>query len=333
MKKNFLNTSVSLLFAFLSFSGCQKQINDMAETSDLQTASKKGPNDRGENKCRLVNLDLSAGGAGIWQYEYNNKGLAEIWSVDYGYGIIKEKMYYNKYDQIIKADEDYFGSNYVYRFFYNSKVLTRLTRTSVDFPDEIMNFRYTYNNKGQNTRQDDDINDEHVLMYYDALGNCTKTDIYLGSDLWFSDNYTFNAPVKNPWAYVPGVETGFLSYGGAYATNKRLNTSNRTVIYDTDGTPIVYNDYDPSKTIFETGTHNMPTSAIYYDRISESPLAITFNYDNCGKSTGNRVDYQDNHRTITSSPDNIKTQVGRIFHGHRKDIKEKISALRKKIRK
>ena len=41
MKKNFLNTSVSLLFAFLSFSGCQKQINDMAETSDLQTASKK----------------------------------------------------------------------------------------------------------------------------------------------------------------------------------------------------------------------------------------------------------------------------------------------------
>lgn len=333
MKKKFLNASVSLLFAFLLFSGCQKQTNELAETTDQQTASKKGQNERGENKCRLLNLDWSAGGAGIWQYQYNNKGLAETWSIDYGYGVISEKMYYNKYDQIIKADEEFFGSNYVYHFFYIGKVLTRLTRTSVEFPDEVMDFRYTYNNKGQNTRQDDDINDEHVLMYYDAIGNCTKTDIYLGSDLWFSDNYTFNAPVKNPWLYVPGVETGFLSYGGAYATDKRLNTSNRTVIYDTDGTPFVLNDHDPSKTVIQTGDHNLAISATYYDRITESLLNISFGFDNCGRSTGNSGDYQNNNRTTKSSPDNIKSQVGRIFHGNRKDIKEKVTELRKKLRK
>jgi hypothetical protein len=177
-------------------------------------------------------------------------------------------------------------------------------------------------------------------MYYDAMGNCTRTDIYLGSDLWYSDNYTFNAPVRNPWLHVPGVETGFLSYGGTYPSNKRLFTSNRTLIYDTDGTPFVFNDYDPSQTVIQTGRNNLPISARYYDRITESPLTITFDYDNCGRGHGHDGgDYDDNHRTTASSPaksaspENIRNKVERILHGRVKDKKEQISELRKQLRK
>jgi hypothetical protein len=206
----------------------------------------------------------------------------------------------------------------------------------VESPDEVMDVRYTYNNKGQNTRQDDDINDEHVLMYYDAMGNCTRTDVYLGSDLWYSDNYTFNAPVDNPWLQVPGIEIGFLSYGGTYASNKRWFTSNRTVIYNTDGTSFVYNDYDPSKTVIQTNNNKLPISARYYDRITKSTVTITLNYDNCGKSDGNGhhvENHPNNNKTTTSSFGNIKNQVFRIFHGRLKDKKEKISELRKQLKK
>ena len=334
MKKNILNTSGSLLFVFLLFAGCQKQINEPAGTTDQQIELQKDLNDRYKNKCRLVNLDWSAGGGGVWQYSYNNRGLADKWTIDYGDGfIISEEIYYNAIDQIIKADEDYFGSNYVYHFYYASNRLTRVTRASVDFPDQFTDFRYTYNNRGQNTRQDDDINDEHVLMYYDVMGNCTKTDIYLGSDLWYSDNYTFNTSVKNPWAHVPGIKIGFLSYGGTYPSNKRWFTSNRTVIYDIDGTPLVFNDYDPSQTAIQTNINNLPTSTSYYDRVTESPLTITLGYDNCGRSNSDDFNHHVNQSATRFSPDNIKIQAGRILHGPVKDKKEKISELRKQLKK
>ena len=335
MKKNFLNISGTLLFSFLLFSGCGKQINEQVVTTEQQTESQILQNNKDKSKCRLVTLDWSEGGAGLWQYGYNNNGLADTWTIDYGDGAINEVIYYNENGRMIRADEDYFGSNYVYRFYYTHNRLTRLTRTSVEFPDQGMDFQYTYNNKGENIRQDDYINDEHVLMYYDAMGNCTKTDIYLGSDLWFSDNYTFSSAVKNPWLYVPGVETGFLSYGGTYPSNKRFFTSNRSVLYDTDGTSYVLNDYDPSQTVIQTGSHNLPISARYYDRVTESPLTITFDYDNCGG--GN-----DNANHAVNSPDqkinayannNIKNQVWRIYRGRIEDKKEKIAELIRQVQK
>lgn len=331
MKKNYLKLTSSFLVFLLVNTGCQKEIKDQSVSSEVELQSRSGWNDRDENKCRLVNLDWSAGGAGIWQYSYNNKGLADKWTIDYGAGfVIKEKIYYNGNDQIIKAEEDYFGSNYVFRFYYSGKRLTRLTRTSVEFPEQIMDFRYTYNKKGQNTRQDDDINDIHVLMYYDAMGNCTKTDIYLGTDLWYSDNYTFNAPVKNPWLQVPGIETGFLSYGGTYAGNQRWFTSNRTVIYDTDGTPFVFNDYDPAKTVIQTNGNNLPISARYYDRISESELTITMGYDNCDKNNDNDTKNSEKVAPLTTSGAARVNPIMLLRRNPAKSMKEQVKDFRQK---
>ena len=205
--------------------------------------------------------------------------MKKVWlingRIDYGYGVIEEKMYYDRNNRLIKADEVYFGSNYVYRFYYTGKRLTRMTRTGVDFPDDVQDFLFTYNKKGQIIRQDDDNLDAHVLMEYDHMGNCTRTDLYFGSDLVYSDNYTFEKPIKNPLLNVPGIEIGFLAYGGTYVSNKRWFSSNRTVIAD-NGVPVVFNDYDPSKTIPNTGRHNLPHSVNYYDRINETSFDIRF---------------------------------------------------------
>jgi hypothetical protein len=342
MRKKFITSTGIILSALLLFSGCQKQTieptktTEEIEVSDLQAKSLK---DRDEDKCRLITLDWSEGGAGIWQFQYNNKGLADKWTIDYGYGlpIQTNDMKYDRNNRLIQSNEFLFGSNYVYHFYYWGDRLTRSTRASVEFPDQVQDTKYTYNKKGQNTRQDDENNDTHVLMYYDAMGNCTRSDLYFGTDLWYSDNYTFNSPVKNPRLNVPGVELGFPFYGTGGFTDKRCFTSNRTVIYDVDGTPFVFNDYDPSQTIIRTDNHNLPVSATYYDRVTESNITITFGYDNCDAHPGD--DHHDNNRITTPSsnksisPDNIKNQVRRILYERSKDMKEQISALRKQLRK
>ena len=310
--------------------GCQKeitesQVKDKAEDAEasVNTANRNNK----ENSCRLVSLDWFAGGSGLWQFHYNEKGLADQWNIDYGYGIIEEKIYYDRNNRLIKAEENYFGSNYVYRFYYTGKRLTRSTRTSVDFPDDAQDFRYTYNRKGQNIRQDDDNLDAHVIMEYDHMGNCTRTDIYFGSDLVYSDNYTFEKSIKNPLLNVPGVETGFLAYGGTFMSNKRWFTTNRTVIYE-NGVPFVFNDYDPSKTVPNTGRHHLPNSVNYYDRVTETSLDIVFDYENCdGRSGQQHHGYS--HANKNSQANKAIPQIHPVLHwGSLKSIKEQVDQMR-----
>jgi hypothetical protein len=272
-----------------------------------------------------VSIDWSAGGAGIWQFHYNEKGLADQWTIDYGYGTIEETMHYDDDDRLIAADEIYFGSNYEYRFYYSGKRLTRATRISIDFPEDAMDFTYTYNLKGQNIRQDDVVRDEHVLMYYDDMGTCIRTDIYFGGDLWYSDNYTFEQPIRNPLLNVPGVETGFLSYGGTYMSNKRWLTTNRTILYD-NGVPFVFNDYDPSKTNAITGNHNFPSSVNYFDRISDAPLDIVFDFDNCNGTSGQQNRSLQANKSIQANRNN--PQIHPFHLGSLKAIKEQIAQRR-----
>jgi len=325
MEKNYLQLSGLLLFSLLSFIGCQKEITDapVKDQSEDAAASVNTANRNNlENSCRLVSLDWSSGGAGLWQFHYNEEGLADEWSIDYGYGVISEKMYYDENNRLVRADEVYFGFNYVYELYYTGNRLTRMTRTGVDFPDEIQDFRFTYNQKGQIIRQDDDNLDAHVLMEYDAMGNCTRTDIYFGSDLWYSDNYTFENPVRNPLLNVPGVEIGFLSYGGTYVSNKRWFTTNRTVLYD-NGSPIVFNDYDPSKTNPTTGNHNFPVSVNYYDRVSESSLDILFEYENCNGKAGESNRSVPANKNLQARASNPQTRP-HLFWGYLKSIKKKV---------
>lgn len=335
MRKNLLITAGILLLGMLFFPGCQKAIEDptVKDKSEDAAASENTANrNNKENSCRLVYQDWSAGGYGITEIHYNEKGLADQWDVDFGYGIVKEKMYYDKNNRIVMADEDYFGSKYSYRLYYSGKHLSRITRTGIDFPDDVQDFKLTYNHKGQVIRQDDDNLDTHVLMYYDDMGNCTRTDIYFGSDLWYSDIYTFDKPIKNPFLNVPGVDLAFLYYGGTFVTNKRHFSSNRTVIYDA-GVPFVFNDYDPSKTVAITGSHNLPSSVNYYDRISETSLDILFEYENCdGKSGGNHNGYSHGNKSSIATNRTTQHQIPLLTRGSAKSMKEQIQKLREQYR-
>ena len=333
MKKNLFNTISLALFTVFLFVSCQKEIKESPaiNTSKDGAVTLETANKEEKNSCRLVSLDWSAGGAGLWQFHYNEKGLADQWKIDYGYGVIEEKMYYDKNNLLIKADEIYFGSNYVYQFYYTGKRLTRITTTGVDFPGDVKDFRLTYNKKGQNIRQDEDNLDTHVVMEYDHMGNCIRTDIYFGSDLYYSDNYTFEKPIKNPMLNVPGIEIGFLAYGGTYVSNKRWFTTNRTVIYD-NGVPFIFNDYDPSKTVPNTGGHNLPNSVNYYDRVSEGSINITFGYDNCGgRSDKEDHRYSQGNRNIGTNKTAGYTGP-LLFRGSAKSIKEQIQKLRQQFK-
>ena len=330
MKKNAFILTISLLLGVLFFTGCQKEINESLEgKSGDAAASENTSNKNQENSCRLINLDWPT--IGIWQFHYNDKGLADQWIIDYGFGLPlhTNTMTYDENNRLIQSNEDFFGVDYVYQFYYAGKRLTRLTRTNVDFPDDVLDFQYTYDSKGQNTRQDDHNTDTHVLMYYDALGNCTRTDIYFGNDLYYSDNYTFYAPVRNPRQNIPGVEFGFPFYGTGGISDKWWFTSNKTIIYD-NGTPFLFNDYDPNQTTINTGSNNFPGTASYYDRFTEGSIVITFDYDNCGGEsveTNNR--YSQGNRSIESN----KTTRPLLGRASAKSIKEQIQKLREQSKR
>jgi len=274
---------LTLMLATVLIGSCKKELN----TPTAQTAEILGVSNHAnvESKCRLVFLDWPT--SSTWQFHYNEKGLADQWIIDYGFGspLHINEMTYDDQNRMIQSKEVYFGGNYVIDFFYENNRVSRLRRASADFPDAMQDFIYTYNAKGENIRQDDNVNDIHVLMFYDAMGNCTTTDLYFGDLLAYSDNYTFEQSTRNPELNIPGVTIGFPFYGGSFISNKRWFTSNRTVILP-NGT---FNEYDPAQTEINEGSHHFPLTANYYDLISQARINMTFDYENCNGSKKSAV--------------------------------------------
>ena len=328
MKKNYLKLISSFLFATLVIIGCQKETKESAGSNELVNSAAKAR----ENSCRMTVNDWPT--AAIFEFHYNDRGLADEWITDYGFGspLHTNEMTYDNNDRLIESTEFYFGSTYIYHFYYTGKLMTRLTRVNVDDPADVVDVLFAYNSKGQNIRQDDEINDSHVFMTYDNIGNCTRTDLYFGTDLVFSDIYSFSLPARNPRAAVPGVEIGFIAYGPAGFTDKWQFTSNRTEYYD-NGNLYLFNDYDPAQTTINTGNHNYPSSATYYDLVTEAPITITFEYENCSgngnvaKAGGSQTNM--NHGAKTS----IKSKRSLLRMGSAKSIKEQIRKMKQQLKK
>jgi hypothetical protein len=161
---------VTLILAAVLISSCKKEVNTpTTQPAEILAVSNHA---NVESKCRLVYFDWP--NSSTWRFHYNEKGLADQWIIDYGFGspLHTNAMTYDEQNRMIQSTEVYFGFNYVMDFFYENNRISRLRRTSLDFPDVGQNFIYTYNAKGEITRQDDNVNDIHVLMFYDAMGNC-----------------------------------------------------------------------------------------------------------------------------------------------------------------
>ena len=267
-----------LMLATLLISSCKKELNTPTTQAGEILAISNNANV--ESKCRLAYLNWPT--SSTWQFHYNEKGLADQWIIDYGFGapLHTNEMTYDDENRMIQSKEVYFGLNYVIDFYYSDNRITRLKRASVEFPEFVQDFVHTYNSKGEIIRQDDYVNDVHVLMSYDPMGNCTKTDVYFGDFLAYSDNYTFEQSTRNPQLNIPGVTIGFPFYGGTLISNKRWFTSNLTIIAPNG----VFNHYDPTQTEITEGNHHFPITANYYDLISQAPINITFGYENCNGS-------------------------------------------------
>jgi len=316
---------------------CKKQRTETAYNSN-QPKDKESDKNVKEGHCRLEYFDWP--GVGSWRFHYNSKGLADHWIINWGdgYPLHTNEMEYDQNNRLSKSLENYFGAVYDYTFYYTDNRLSRMTRINKENPADANDIQFTYNLKGENIKQDDDLNNSHVLLYYDATGNCTKTDVYFGADLWYSDIYTFNSPVKNPRKKVPGIEFGFPFYGTGGFTDKRWFTSNTTIIYDSDGTPYVLLDYDPAKTVFSTDKDNLPVSATYFDKITQDFLTITFGYEGCNDQLVKDEDFIIHPEGASRSVENFTTnrfriQANQILNKRSKDMDREIESLRTQLRK
>ncbi len=323
MKKNSLAPISLMLLTVLFFFGCQKEPTE--NKLSALTANRSNT-----NACRMLANDWQT--VAKWEFHYNDKGLADQWTIDYGFGLPlhTNEMTYDENNRLIRSDELYFGSGYVYHFYYTGKRLTRLTRENIDVPEDASDFIFTYNSKEQVIRQDDEALDAHVLLAYDKEGNNTRTDLYFGTDLVFSDIYTFDVPSNNPRSAVPGVTIGFPFYGTAGMSDKSWFTSNRTEAYE-NGELILFNDYDPAQTVLVNGNHNYPSSATYYDRVTEEHITITFGYENCNGTTGMRN--AGNSKSYAGEGNAKRFAKPMLVTGSKKSVMEQTENMKRLLRK
>ncbi len=100
---------------------------------------------------------------------------------------------------------------YTIHFFYKGEKVTKeiwYDGSSSNVSDEVY---YTYNRRGQNTRVESFLGDYYTVNTFDAVGNLTAWDFYVGGNLTYSSRSTFSHrhPYKNPRRAMPGIDYGF----------------------------------------------------------------------------------------------------------------------------
>jgi hypothetical protein len=328
MKKIFFKSTSLFLLAALLITGCQKQIQEKENTIIEEENSSAARNDDDKPGCQLTHYDDGSGYS--LDIKYSKKGLASELSQTYSDGYHEtHQIFYDKKERFIKTritSTDY--PVIKYDFIYTGDVITRakgyLEGTNEPFADIF----YTYNRKGQLIRTDDVIRDYHLKYTYNTKGFVGHTDYYLGTDLFVTYDYTYRIPNKNPYLAIPGVDYGFW---GGFDFDKWWETSDYIVLYD-EGTPYVLADYDQARTVLNKGPHDYLNSAVYYDRVSESNITLTFNYQNCGRGShdDNAASSVLNRQNQPLSPAN---KLRRVLTAPGKEIKAKMKELIREYRK
>lgn len=279
MKKNFLKSIYSLILSALLFSGCQKVTEKELMPEDPGQANSRFNSDN--NNCRLESYVTDWGYSE--SFSYNQKGLADIWHIDYGGGdYIEHQITYDNKNSIkgthVIAPVFLQGDAINYTFYSSGNFTTRALGYLESGPIWA-DYNYSYNNKGQMISLDETVNDIHVMYYYDKEGYCRRSDLYIGTELNLTLFLNFEISNKNPYLAINGVNFGF-PFEIFNVFDKRWNSFGSWVIYD-NGNPIVVNEDDPAQTVIHTGQGNYTTYAKYYDIPSESFYEMTFNYSNC----------------------------------------------------
>ena len=320
MKKNVVTLWSIILFAFVWLTGCKKEsasVENAGEMSDLQVGN--------NSSCKLTHLVW--GPYYTWDFHYDDKGLADEWRFDWNNGYIQNfRMEYDKFNKLIEAPayDDFGNLIFTNSFTYSgSRVISQKWADLLSGAGgEVL---FSYNGKGQIVRRDDKINDTHEELTYDNMGNCVRSDYFIGSYFFYSDRYSFENKVRNPLLTVSGIDYLFPGAGNGYF-NKLWFTNNLSIFYDIDGTGYVLNDYDIPQTVFTTGKQNFPVLANYFDKVSQSPLEISFAYT-CNV-TNNFAEHSSSQSQKAIGTNKIIMRLGSA-----ESIKEQIEQLRRQYRK
>ena len=331
MKKNVFKAVCSLMLTALLFMGCQKITEELKPVEDLQDQQHAKSNDGDKSKCQLSRILWSDGLQ--FDFTYNRKGLADMWLVTYGPGDYQEhQIKYNNNNRIKSTrvtDPIYLPGDAVNYTFYDDGNFTTRALGYLESGEIWGDIFYTYNNKGQMTREDDIVRDYHTRFYYNNMGFNTKVDFYIGTDLLYRYTYEFKIPNKNPYLAVNGVEFGFPFY--TFPLFDKRWESRGTGIYYEEGTPYIFYDLDPAQTTMQTGTHNYMTYSSYYDMATETAGNVTCTYQNCG---GDNDDDDFNKTTTPSSaktagPLSIRNKLNQILSRPSKNMKQELKDFKR----
>jgi hypothetical protein len=267
MKKYFI---VPLLLTILVFiSSCRKSLIESPDES----VSKSLADDALQNQCQLTQLNAPNY---YNQFHYNEKGLVDEWRMDFGSGIPQVyTMTYDDQNKLIRALLHYQGRLIAtIDFTWTGNLLTNEHWSYQGFEFDYVN---TYDRKGQRigTEGSDGFS---TVTEWSANGNPIKTDIFIGDELYWRDEFTYNQPNKNPYNALNGIPYAFpflhVVFGKSWETSEKI-----TIFGD-----VIY-ELDPSQTVFQFGQQNYLTEANNFDVVSNSPIDYSFEYQNCESET------------------------------------------------
>ena len=223
-----------------------------------------------------------------FRFGYNDQGLADEWDIE-NYGFFHQEYVRDGRlkRSILSGNSEVF---YTIKFFYNqkdNKVKKRIYYfgSGTDIMDEVF---YTYNAQGYLVKVQSYINDYVALTNYTPTGNLLTSELFFSGDLVYSAFYKYDKPYKNPYRAVPGIDHAFPTYQPAELFYSKWRfASLKQVAYDENGELVVLFEYNPSKTIWNTGHQNYTLSATYFDILGKTSLPNIFAYETCGPENNN----------------------------------------------
>ncbi len=318
MKKNLISLSTALLLALLSFTGCQKEILEKDETPVSDNNSLQASKGDDNPGCQLKHVDYGTGYT--LDFKYNHKGLASEVLLNYSDGYFeRHEIFYDRRNRLIRTKITSLDFPVIlYDFYHSGDLITRANGYFEGTNEPWRDIRYSYNRKGQMARLDDIVQELHMRYSYNNQGYNNHGELSFGNDLYYTYDYEFKIPNRNPFLAVPGVPFGFWDVF-LPLWNKRWESSNRFVLYE-NGSPLLVLDTDPDQTTMNTGLHNYLLSATKYDMISESFYTESMSYQNCGGGCDDATSSIKQqfkpispvarlHRILTGPAKNIKLQL------------------------
>jgi hypothetical protein len=291
MKQKKFLPALILIASLVAISSCQKSVT---ETKD-EVATKRLPDGILKNQCQLTRMNVEGFDN---QFHYNDKGLVDEWTIDFGFDFPDVyTMEYDNDNKLSRAWYHYDGQLFAtINFEWTGSLLTKENWDYSGFLFDVINI---YDRKGQMIKREASYG-HSAIAEYSSNGNIPVREIYFAGELQQRNEYTFYQPNKNPFLAIRGLPYGFPFV--IFDFSKWWETSEKIIDY-TSGSPVVAYDYDPAQTVMQIGFQNYPTLVTHYDLVTNTIVPYSFEYQNCGPdgNTPTRINNNATQQQISST--------------------------------